>query len=377
MDILSHNRDGRLYFNGEIEGILAKVKVKEKAFVIPVALILFVTVCVRIWDLDMVFQNLFWDKEGGFWKYAGTRWVQWVYGAGVLPALVVGVPALCLLLFGIGRPDLAVYRKVSGYLLAVLLLGSGVVANLLLKGLWGRPRPSQVEDFGGKYPFEPVLLYDHLSDGKSFVCGHATMGFFFFAVALVIPRKYVGWRTVTMVFALALGALLGWVRMAQGGHFFSDVIWAGGVMWVMAWGLFHLFRLHESRLYLPKHEFKRRVPTWAFVGYAPVIALGMFVGLLGTPYERSEAAGNFGRDVVRIRFDAEGEVKIKEGDVFAIRSRIQGFGVPNSSFQYHYDLLDDGTLLVASKRKGFFTELRPILEVTIPAGSELPIAIRQ
>lgn len=325
----------------------------------------------------MVFQSAFWDGEGGAWKHQGTRWVQWVYGAGVVPALVVGVLSLCLLLFGIGRPDLAIYRKMSGYLLSVLLIGNGVVSNLLFKGLWGRPRPSQVDEFGGKYAFEPVLVYDPLSSGKSFVCGHATMGFFFFAVALVISRRYFGWRMTVMGFGLVLGGLLGWVRMAQGGHFFSDVLWAGVLMWIVAWCLFYAFRLHESRLYLPTHEFKWRVPILAFVGYAPVIALGMFFGLLGTPYERMEERGDFGKEVVNVQIDAEGEVKIKDGEVFAIRTIVQGFGVPNSSFRYHFDLHEDGTLHVISRRKGFFTELRPNLEVTIPVGSALQVVIRE
>ena len=39
------------------------------------------------------------------------------------------------------------------------------------------------------------------------------------------------------------GALMGVARMAQGGHFPSDVLWAGGVVYLVGLSLYYLLRL--------------------------------------------------------------------------------------------------------------------------------------
>jgi len=346
-----------------------------RGFLLPLGLLVLITFFVRLLDLDMAFQNLLWNQATGGWTFEKSFWVQWAYGAGVVPALIVGVASLCILLFGIGRPELAIYRKLSGYLLSVLLLGNGLMVNVLFKGFWGRPRPSQVSQFGGEYTFEPVLVIDTLSSGKSFVCGHATMGFFFFAVALAIPRNFLRWRIAMMIFAMVYGLFLGWVRMAHGGHFFSDVIWSGFLMWVVALGLFYVFKLHKGRLFLQTHVFKYKVPIWGMACYAPIIAFGAFLGLLGTPYEKSVTISEKRGPISKILINVEGQVDIKQGNSLELRSVVKGFGMPNSSFRYHSKLMSDGTLEIFSKRKGFFTELRPKLEVFVRDDMNVPVIV--
>lgn len=348
-----------------------------RALSLPFVGALAVTYFLQCWNLDMDFQTRLWNEVDQGWRFENLFWVQWVYGAGVMPALVVGILSLCILLFGIGRPELAKFRKLSGYFLCVMLVGNGLVANVLLKGLWGRPRPSQVKLFGGRFDFEPALTIDMLSHGKSFVCGHATMGFFFFALALAIPNRHRLWRISVMAFGMALGCLLGWVRMAQGGHFFSDVLWAAVLMWMVAYALFYVFRLHENRLLVQKHEFKYKAPLWAMIAYAPVIAFGAFLGLLGTPYERRESMTNFTQNISYIRVDAEGEITVKRGQTLEVRSDVKGFGVPNSSFRYQCKILGDGTLEISSRRKGYFTELRPKLELIISNDCMIPVLIKK
>jgi len=61
------------------------------------------------------------------------------------------------------------------------------------------------------------------------------MGFAFFAFYFLGKRLNKKWMSVLgVVLALALGVGLGITRIAQGGHFFSDVLATALIMWLTA-----------------------------------------------------------------------------------------------------------------------------------------------
>ena len=69
------------------------------------------------------------------------------------------------------------------------------------------------------------------------------MGFYFFAVAIVCHR--LGWKKMAYAsfgFAIALGTVLGITRMAQGGHFFSDILVSALIMWLVPYLLASNFK---------------------------------------------------------------------------------------------------------------------------------------
>ena len=316
---------------------------------IPALLLLIATAAIRATNLDLVIQRCLWSKQDG-WRHANDAWM------------------------GIGRISIARYRKVAGFLLLTLLLGSGVIANAVLKDHWGRPRPSQLEEFGGTMAFEPVLSIDPASSGKSFPCGHATMGFFFFAVAMAMPKAWSGARLATAAFGLALGCCLGWIRMVQGGHFLSDVIWAAATMWFVALALFRLLKLAEGRIYVPKSVFKKSISGWTSLAFAPLLLIGIMLGLLATPYNETAniKLPSPLEPFATLQLDVEGQVSVVEGETFRIDSQAEGFGMPNSSLRYRFSI-KDGVLLVKTIRKGYFTELNAKTVVTIPAMSLIRI----
>ena len=340
---------------------------------LPILILVLATAWIRISGLDMEVQRAFWDSGMEQWIHKKNPFLTWVYGFGVVPALAVGIASLGLLLGGIGRADLAKYRKISGYFLLVLLLGSGLITNILLKGTWGRPRPSQVEEFGGVYPFESILVFDLASSGKSFPCGHATMGFFFFAVALAIPRRYVVRRWTMAGFALVLGGLLGLARVAQGGHFLSDVIWAAALMWFVAYALFHWMKFPDTRLFVAKNGFQKQVPLWAWALYVPVLFIGLLLALLGTPYQDAGTVHLAADEIKIIRLEGEGDFFLSSGDSLAINYQAEGFGVPNSKLRFQNHLCENGTFILSPYRKGFFTELRTKITVIIPENSDVKL----
>jgi lipid A 4'-phosphatase len=110
------------------------------------------------------------------------------------------------------------------YLILAILAGPVLVVNTLLKDHMGRPRPSQVKEFGGHKTFQPAFVASQECEKNgSFVCGHAASGFYFIALALVLRGRA---RKIVFVAAVATGYGIGLVRIAQGAHFLSDVVFS-------------------------------------------------------------------------------------------------------------------------------------------------------
>jgi lipid A 4'-phosphatase len=114
------------------------------------------------------------------------------------------------------------------FLVLCLAIGPGLTSNVVLKDNWGRARPSQIVDFGGTKQYTPpVTIADQCPRNCSFVAGEAsTVYATFFAGAFIFP-----WLAGRMFAAGIIGGFLaGLVRMSQGAHFLSDVIFAGVAM---------------------------------------------------------------------------------------------------------------------------------------------------
>ena len=124
-------------------------------------------------------------------------------------------------LFGLGLPEWI-------FLALVLITGPGLIANTLLKDNWARPRPIHVIEFGGPDRFTPVLERSGACERNcSFISGEASATFALgFAIAMLARRR----RAELMVAAVAVGSIAGLIRMGEGGHFLSDVVFAGVFM---------------------------------------------------------------------------------------------------------------------------------------------------
>ncbi len=149
-------------------------------------------------------------------------------------SLAVGLPLLFLFIQVKKRPIFTLNRKKIVYLLLVLALGPGVIVNVVFKDNWGRARPDQIAQFGGEKRFTPAwVLSDQCRQNCAFVSGHASMGFYLFAFAFLFPKHRKKWTGA----AVTGGGIVGLVRIAQGGHFLSDVVFSGMILYLTAWFL--------------------------------------------------------------------------------------------------------------------------------------------
>lgn len=132
-----------------------------------------------------------------------------------------------LLILHIAYLFLQKQHKAAMIVLLSLLLGPGLIINVLGKNHWGRPRPYQV--LRHQADFAPVWQHDfHKPNNNSFPSGHAAIGFFVGVPFFVLGRKKTG-----VLLSLLLGSTVGVVRIMQGGHYVSDVFCAGIIVWLI------------------------------------------------------------------------------------------------------------------------------------------------
>ncbi len=133
----------------------------------------------------------------------------------------------------------AVKRKLL-YISSVGVLGS-VGAVHMIKRYIMRCRPNYIEFFGGPFPFTEVWTrnlseFVNISKCASFVSGHSAIGFLIFAIAFIFPasdsrhKKYI-------ILGTCIGGLFGFIRIIQGQHFLSDVIFSGYLVYFAATAL--------------------------------------------------------------------------------------------------------------------------------------------
>lgn len=110
------------------------------------------------------------------------------------------------------------------------VLGPGLVIEVWFKNTVGRPRPVQVEQFGGDQVFHGAFEHGPNTDNhRSFVSSHAAAGFWLMSLGLTCAPV---WRRRWLLIGLVTGGIIGAGRMLQGGHFFSDIIFSFYAVWV-------------------------------------------------------------------------------------------------------------------------------------------------
>lgn len=163
----------------------------------------------------------------------------------VVELVAIGVPALCLISLWRGRSFGQLDVRAAAFLLLSLALGPGLLVNAVLKDHWGRARPAQVEEFGGPQQFTPALIpADQCARNCSFPAGHPAIGFYLVSFAFLVrdPKQ----RRMAQGAAIAAGALIGVARMAQGGHFLSDVVFSGLLVYATSWLLYRAIIVHDA-----------------------------------------------------------------------------------------------------------------------------------
>jgi lipid A 4'-phosphatase len=180
-------------------------------------------------EIDLAAARLLYGPETGFVGQT-LYWVEGLRQAFIV--LYFGTIALCLagLVAIWRRPSrwLGLGRTEWLFLAACLAAGPGLVANLIFKDQWGRARPRHVAELGGTKAFTPPLVISsQCRRNCSFVSGEASSTYVtFYAAAALFPQ----WSAALVIAGTVGGLATGIIRMSQGAHFLSDIVFAGVFM---------------------------------------------------------------------------------------------------------------------------------------------------
>ena len=191
-------------------------------------------------DVDISISRLFFD---GSFHLQGSWWATFMHQSmgvflGLSLAAVVGLYSYNKLT---KRNVCGVDGKRVVYLFLVLIVGAGLVVNVVLKDNFGRARPRDIAEFGGSRQYTPPFVLSGECDKNcSFSSGEAAGGFFPLALALALGR-----RRALFIAATGFGALVSFCRIATGAHFLSDTVVSFFVMLLVADVLYHYLVLTE------------------------------------------------------------------------------------------------------------------------------------
>lgn len=213
----------------------------------PLLLLSLATIVLELTDLDTAVCRLFFGG-GGDWPMLHAQPFHFFYQYGSWPGYAIGFAGLLVWLVGLTFDhDLA---RRGFFCMMLVLLGPGLLVNVVLKTQVSRPRPCQMIEFGGKATFQQVFeVPDKTSQQtklicKSFPSGHASIGFATLAIPFLLRRKRKLF-VVSLGIAISWGLLIGISRVIQGRHFPSDVLWSAAIIYLLAVTLYYVSGLHR------------------------------------------------------------------------------------------------------------------------------------
>lgn len=101
--------------------------------------------------------------------------------------------------------------------------------NGLLKAHWGRARPAEITNFGGKFDFTPPFeIANQCEKNCSFTSGEGAGATALLVAVIIICSTYGpfrGARWVVSLVCIASATTMG-LRVAMGSHFISDTVFS-------------------------------------------------------------------------------------------------------------------------------------------------------
>ena len=192
---------------------------------INLIVLVIVTLVFRFTDLDLIISDFWYQRiENWYWASTSNTLWGWIYIYGTGPASFVLLAAFVAIVYTLVISHNKLTRMKAICIILAILLGPGAIINGILKPNFGRPRPYAIERYGESEQFLKILEFG--KEGNSFPSGHASAGFVLTILFYVFycHRKKLAW--LSLAGSLLLGLILSVARIAQGGHFASDVFWS-------------------------------------------------------------------------------------------------------------------------------------------------------
>lgn len=211
----------------------------EAALVIT--LLILATVMIAFCGADLAISSRFYIAGG--WPVGEQFPWKLLYRVDRFPAVLLAAGGLCAALLSYRIPAWQQWKKYGVFLTLFLILGPGLLVNTTFKDGWGRPRPRDITQFGGNKQFLQPWQKGVRGQGRSFPSGHASAAFFMIAPFFIYRRRRPRLARVWLISGVVFGLLMSIARIAQGGHFLSDNLWAFGMVYLTGLLLSVIMRL--------------------------------------------------------------------------------------------------------------------------------------
>jgi membrane-associated PAP2 superfamily phosphatase len=321
-------------------------------FIIPGLLLLAATLLFIFTNLDIQLMDNFY-KSDQEWIIKNNNFWNMLYKYSNIPALLMVFGSIAVLILSFYLIKYIKYRKFTLLIILTLFIGPGILINAVFKDHWGRPRPRQIEHYGGNEQFLSVWKKGISGKGKSFPCGHCSMGFLLIVPYFFLRKKHKNWAGFFLGFGIIYGIIIGIARMVQGGHFPSDVLWSGSITYFTAAALSYSLGIDKDEKTKMIHPKYKRLVTTAVI----ILSISMIIALLvATPYYKSKKLfihDQFNKGI--FEFD-RGEIELFYGDKNHIIWQAHGFGFPERRLEQTWTM-SNNTGYYKLKKKGWFSEL--------------------
>ncbi len=196
-------------------------------------------------DLDWTSRFYMGCDRTNHWPATKTEPFAFLYKYGEIPGVALGIIGLLgYLLVRLGKCDKS-YSKPFLIVFLCVILGPGLLVNGLFKEFWGRPRPADLSRFGSTEQYRQFWDPGGPGSGKSFVCGHCAIAFSTCSTIAFYPLHPVA-ASIGLGAGLIYGSLVSLTRLAQGGHFSTDIIWSAVIVLTLIVVLYYfVFRIPE------------------------------------------------------------------------------------------------------------------------------------
>jgi lipid A 4'-phosphatase len=205
------------------------------------ALLVVATTLIAVTGSDLAVSSTF--CIDGKWPLGELFPWKALYRLDRIPAIAVAFAGLVLLVISFWRPDKSIWKRRGAFLVLLLALGPGLLVNSIFKEHWGRPRPREIVQFGGKKEFLHPWQKGISGNGRSFPSGHASAAFYMTAPYFIYRHSRKRLAYAWLAGGLFFGLLMSIARISQGGHFLSDNLWAWGMVHLCAITLAALLKL--------------------------------------------------------------------------------------------------------------------------------------
>ena len=233
-----------------------------------VSSILFVLLLVTVlWEAnngDLIVSQHFYQADQGWFLAEKQPW-QWIYRYGTIPGFLFTFVGLLAWYLSYSNLSWATYRNYFLLYSLTSIIGAGILVNAVLKEYTGRPRPREVSQLGGQWEYRAVFDFGTPGKGRSFPCGHCTMGFVF-TTGIMFWQRSRKWALISLSVGLVYGTVVSATRIVQGGHFVSDAWWALGIIVLVVTILYYFFLQPPLQDQLPFRPLSRQKKLYLAVG---------------------------------------------------------------------------------------------------------------